>query len=406
MQAAKHNEELLCRLKESAKKFVSTVEKKFDLKLDYSEHSLYTTDMLLSLFFKERRASDLAVTLLGSFLGEVLIKNLGGRWEIRDLAVVGIGKMKGTAHPFRQARKRLEKGLGETLTTWYARLKMSFCQDGELYWNGHGCNGFYNKLMEQDWDLRLLQRVLSEEEKPYVREEAAHLLGRLQSDRVAPVLLEQLYNPENTYYACIAFQGIPEQKALPMLRELCSESPDVGTRIQAIQAVGEQKDHEAIDLLGDLLKEKDEILCHYAAQALAKVGGERALKVLLDIMGNHRPGNKVCAISALELLADRACVPYLVEALFDKHRSVREAATRAFQYLPDQRALKPLLFLLNERSSRMRILAAYALVFIGDAQALDPLRKLLKDPVKDVRDHAAYLVPLLEAGTRPAGYCW
>jgi len=30
----------------------------------------------------------------------------------------------------------------------------------------------------------------------------------------------------------------------------------------------------------------------------------------------------------------------------------------------------------------------------------------LKDPVKDVREHAVYLVPLLEAGTKPAGYCW
>lgn len=404
--AVKHHEDLLFRLKDSASKFLSVVRKKFGIKLDYSEQSLYASDILLALFFKDRRAHDLAVTIIGSYLGELLIDNLGGKWELRDLSVVKIGLMKGVAYPFRQARKRLEKGFGEVLTGWYAKLKMDFCHDGELSWNGKSSTSLYNQLIAQNWDLHLLQRVMNEEEKSYVREEAAHLLGRLKSARIGPILSDQLFSSEQAYYACIAMQGIRDPQALPQLRELCRKEADVATRIQAIQAVGEYQDHASIPLLAEMINDKDEVVCHYASQALAKIGGEVALKALLEIMSNQRPGNRICAISALELIGDRACVPYLIECLFDKKEEICEAATRAFQYIPDARALKSLLQILKTRSSRLRILAAYALVFIGSAEALGPLRDLVKDSVKDVREHAAYLVPLLEAGTKPAGYCW
>lgn len=399
-------QDLLVRVRESASRFLASVEKKFEIKLDYTEASLYQADTLLSLFFKERRAFDLAVTLIGSYLGELLIGNLGGKWEPRDLSVVKIGRMKGIAYPFRQARKRLEKGLGEALTTWYARLKMDFCHSGELFWDGQVSKEFFTHLNAQGWDLRLLHRLLDDEEKPYVREEAAHLLGRLKSLRVSRALLDALESWHQAYYACIALQGIEEPRALPRLRQLCGNNAEMVVRIQAIQAVGQHRDAESVDALVEMLNEDDEIICHYASQALAKIGGERTVRLLIEIMANERPGSKLCTISALELLGDRACVPYLIESLFDRNEEIREAATRAFQYIPDERALGPLLFLLNDRSSRIRILAAYALAFIGDGRAVEPMRKLLKDPVKDVRDHAAYLLPLVEGGARPAGFCW
>lgn len=402
----KHNEDLLLRLNDSASKFLAVVKKKFSLDLDYREESLYASDVLLSLFFKDRRAHDLAVTIVGSYLGKVLIENLGGKWELRDLSVEKIGLMKGVAYPFRQARKRLEKGLGETLTSWYAKIKMDFCHDGELSWNAQTCDGFLDALIAQGWDTHLLSHILKEDEKPYVREEAAHILGRMKKSQVSAALIDPLYTPEHAYYACIAMQGLRDGKALPRLRELAQKENETAIRIQAIIALGEYRDQASILPLADMMNEEDEVICHYASQALAKIGGELSIKMLLEIMSKKRPGNRLCAISALELLGDRASVPTLIDCLSDKKEAIREAAARAFQYIPDARAVKPLLAMLADPSSRLRILSAYALVFIGNPQALDPLRNLLKDAVKDVRDHAAYLVPLLEAGAKPAGYCW
>lgn len=398
--------ELTLRVRESAEKFLAGVKKKFGVKLDYSEYSLNLIDILIGIFFTERRARDLAVTLLGGYLGEVLIHNLGGKWDPEKLAVKNIGKMQGTAYPFKEAKARFEKGLGESLTGWYARLKMEFCRDGDLRWNGKSSAAALKKLVRNGWDRELMKRVTHRDERDYVREEAAVLLGKLQSKRSAKEILKWIKTPELAYYGAIALQGIAEPKALPALRNLCMNRDEIGVRIQAIAAVGEHRDRDSIDLLAQLLEEQDEIVCHYAASALAKIGGELAVKRLLDILGGRRPGNKVCAIGALELIGDRAGVPYLIEALFDKHSSIREAATRAFQYIPDARAVKPLLFMLDEPASRLRILSAYALTFIGDPVALDPIRALLKDPVKEVRDHAAALIPLLEKGAKPAGFCW
>lgn len=400
------DEQVLRRLHVAADKFVKAVEKKFSVQLDFSEASVYAVDTLISLFFKERRPYNLAVTLIGGFLGEILIQNLGGEWDTKTLVIEKIGPMKGVAYPFQQVRLRLEKGLGKSLSSWYARLKMDFCHNGEIDWNGKISNGLSNALLAEHWDSRLMERILCDKEKLQIREEAAMVLARLKSARVAPVLTQWLEHSERAYYACIAFQGIPEPSALPGLRHLCSDGAEMAIRIQAIQAIGEQRDRDSIEMLFDLLHDPQEVINHCASAALAKIGGELVLRGLLDILDDKRVGNKVCAISALELLGDRVCVPHLLQNLFHAKEAIREASVKAFQYLPDSRALKPLLLLLKDDSSRLRILAAYALVFLGDAQALDPLRELLKDSVKDVREHASYLVPLLEAGKRPAGFCW
>jgi hypothetical protein len=395
-------------LKESANKFLSVVEKKFQIKLDFSESSLYIADFLITLFFKERRVSNLAVSLIGSYLGEVILQNLGGKWNTEDFSITKIGKMKGTAYPFRQAKNRLQKGLGYACTSWYADLKMRFCQDGELSWNGqhHNHASVYQQLVAQGWDLRVLGRILDENEKPYVREEAAHVLRELKSPRVASSLLEALNTPEHAYFACIAFQGIRDPAALPNLRSLSMPGREIAVRIQAIQALGEQKDEASIEMLGMFFKEDEEIIAHYASQALAKIGGEKAIQILLDAMKNGNSTRKILALSAFELLGDRVCIPSLIENLYDPDDEVREAATRLLQFIQDERAFGPLMFLLNDRSSRIRILAAYALTFLQDKKALPAMKKLLKDPVKEVRDHAAYLIPLLENGEKPAGFCW
>lgn len=405
--AKKKTGDVAALLQDSAAKFLSAVEKKFDLKLDYSEPSLYAVDFLLTLFFKERRGSDLAASLIGSYLGEVVIKNLGGKWNPEDASVVKIGRMKGVAYPFRQAKNRLQKGLGEACTAWYAGLKMKFCLSGELQWHGNGfTTGIYSHLVSQGWDLRLLSRILDDGEKPYIREEAAHVLRELKSERVAQALADALDSEDQIYFACIALQGVRHEKALPALRHICCRHEEVAVRIQAIQALGAHGDHDSVSLLFEMLEEEEEIIAHYASQALAKIGGDKTLQSLLEILKNGSGRKKILALSALELIGNPACIPYLIECLFDRNDEVREAATRALQYIPDQRALGPLLFLLDDRSSRIRILAGYALAFIGDQRALDRMKRLLKDPVKDVRDHASYLIPLIETGKTPAGFCW
>jgi HEAT repeat protein len=406
LEIQKSSEEFRTLFRDWASKFLEVVYKKFGFHLNYTESSLYISDYLLTLFFKERRSSDLAATIIGSYLGEVILQNLGGKWDPSGLAIVKIGRMKGTAYPFKQAKLRLEKGFGGSLIHWYADLKMRFCLNGDLSWNGNTTTNIYRSLLEQDWDLKLLNRLLNESEKPYAREEAAFILKELKSSRVAPALVEALRKKETAYYACIALQGIKAAESIPILRCLCGQTEDIPLQVQAIQALGSQGDERIVSFLLEKLNEKDEVIAHYASQSLGKIGGEKVIHSLLDIIRNGNSRKKILAISAFELMGNKDCVPDLIQCLQDPKEEVRESAARAFQYIPDPRASEALISLLSDRSSQIRILAAYALTFIGEKNALESLKTLLKDPVKNVRDHVSYLIPLLESGEKPAGYCW
>ncbi|MBI2267599.1 MAG: HEAT repeat domain-containing protein [Armatimonadetes bacterium] len=396
------------RLRETAERFLQLAKRKFDVDLDFSEESLVIADVLITLFFKERRNhSYQSIVYLGSYLGQVITQNLGGRWELSDLSVVKIGKVKGVAHPLVRAKKRLANGLEDALVPYYRNLKMNFLGRGDFAENAETTEGAYKILRRDGWDERLLERLLCEEEKRRTREEAADLLGRIGDGRLNDQLISALKSPKGSYYAAIALQGTPDRRALePLLAILQNRPKTSALRIQAMLALGELKDERAVEFLVSQLHNSDEIICHYAAQAIGKVGGKKALKMLLEIMEGNRQGNRLYTISALEEIGDKEAAPALVAALFDREDEVREAATRAFQYIPDERAVGPLMFLLKDRSSNVRILAGYALAQIGDVRAIEYVKKLLKDPVQKVRIHAASLLSLLQSGRKPEGFCW
>lgn len=399
--------EQLAKICEMAGKFIELVHKKFHLSLDYSEESLILADELLGLFFKERRShSDLATAVVGSYFGEVIIRNLGGRWELKDFSIVKIGKMKGIAYPLKETKRRLTNGLEDSLVNYYLKIKLRFCHEGEFSLVNGRVEEAHVKLRSQGWCRRLLHRILSENERRYVREEAAGLLGKIGDCQYADLLIKPLQNHQTAYYAAIALQGIPSLKAIDDLLRLSKIGIDSETRIEAIRALGELKDERSVDDLVEMLADEDEIIAFHASQALGKIGGNKVFQRLMEVFLGEIPGRKIYAISAFELISDNRAVPYIVEGIFDKDEDIREASIRACQYLPDERAIGPLLFSLKDNSSRVRTLAAYALAYIGTPKAKEPLKELLKDPVESVREHASYLVSLLEAGKKPAGYCW
>ncbi|MFH0801073.1 MAG: HEAT repeat domain-containing protein [bacterium] len=402
MQIAKVDEKTRETIQKSALKFAELAERKFGIRLDFSEESLLIADELLTLFFKFRKKHYYtASVLIGTFLGEVIIENLGGKWLV-DYTLKKVGKTKVMVYPIKRAQKRLSRGMEDSLVSFYRSLKLSAMQDSVFAPDREQIQAAHRKLIQNGWDIKLLMRILDEEEPKYVREEAAELLGRLEDRKMLDSLLEALKNSSTAYYAAIALQGIPDPSAFEPLMKIMNKSRSPGARMQAALALGEVGDPRAVNALVDMLSDTDEMMCHYASIALGKIGGDEALEKLLEIMGEQRPGNRVYAIAAIELTGDRRAVPALIEALFSRDEDVREAAVSALQYIPDERAQSPLIFLLKDPSSRIRTLAAYALCSIGKKENLPLIRALLKDEVPSVRQHAAQLVEWLEAGKTPA----
>ncbi len=100
---------------ECAKRFKDV----FDINLDFSEASLQNLDKLISEMGEAPANMNLVVTDLGSYLGEMLVRNLHGRWVIYERlfnSAVAFGE-ETTFYPFHKVYKRLTAGPEESL--WY-----------------------------------------------------------------------------------------------------------------------------------------------------------------------------------------------------------------------------------------------------------------------------------------------
>jgi len=393
------------QLRESAEKLLELGQKKFGIPLDFSEESLVLADDLTTLFFKvHKKHHYTAATFIGAYLGEVIIGNLGGRW-MADLSLGKVGSLNSIAYPMQRARKRLSNGMEDSLVYYYRSLKLSTCREARFAEDGERIQQAYQLLRDRGWHLKLLLRILNSDEKKYVREEAAELMGRLGNEEVVGSLAEALRSNDSAYYAAIALQGLPNPDVFEPLADLIKRSRSPGTRMQAALALGGLKDPRVVPVLLPLLEDENELVAHYASLGLGKCGCKEAIDTLLDMLKSGSVTLRINAITALEGLGDPQAVPAIIEALFARDNEVREAAARALQFIPDQRAFKPLSFMLKDPSYRIRILSAYSIAYIDPERALPILRRMLKDEVQMVRHHASQLLHWLEKGRQPAVRC-
>ncbi|MCD6310205.1 MAG: hypothetical protein J7M18_05785, partial [Candidatus Eremiobacteraeota bacterium] len=95
-------------IKNSAEKLLALAGQKFGIRLDYSEEALVIADDLITIFFKQHREHFYtAAVFIGCYLGEMIIKNLGGKWRY-DYSLRKVGKTKVIINPVQRAKKRLK----------------------------------------------------------------------------------------------------------------------------------------------------------------------------------------------------------------------------------------------------------------------------------------------------------
>lgn len=101
----------------------------FDIQLDFSEESLQRLDKLISEIDKPPTNLNLVVTELGSYLGEMLVRNLHGRWIVYETlfhSAIALDKEgETTFYPFHKVYKRFTKGSEESLWYFYWSAKQA-----------------------------------------------------------------------------------------------------------------------------------------------------------------------------------------------------------------------------------------------------------------------------------------
>lgn len=123
-------------MKNAANLHVGLFAKHFAIELDYSERSLTDIDRAISEFHGDGVASTGTYVPYSAYVGEVVRRNLGGRWEISEdncasLAVSSVDKQS-TVYPLTWVAKRFEDGEEGAVAIKYRELKATLGQEREL----------------------------------------------------------------------------------------------------------------------------------------------------------------------------------------------------------------------------------------------------------------------------------
>ncbi|MBI3096893.1 MAG: hypothetical protein HYY93_01405 [Planctomycetes bacterium] len=123
-QDRKTTEEIARLLSEQ---FAHDMMEQFHLDLDFSTRSIEKVEWIIENHLSTARAGSeerLAV-MLGYYLGEVILRNLGGRWvKENDIPTLrDVGGRVSAVFPVTKAIKRLRNGAGESLVDYCAEIE-------------------------------------------------------------------------------------------------------------------------------------------------------------------------------------------------------------------------------------------------------------------------------------------
>lgn len=118
---------------------VNSAREIFNAKLDFTAESIKTLDKIIEEGWKipmgEKEAYELSMSILslGSYLGETIIKNLGGKWQVNtdeensvekmlDAKIIDLGKIA-EIYPFGRIFKRFVNVKEDSLDFYYRSLE-------------------------------------------------------------------------------------------------------------------------------------------------------------------------------------------------------------------------------------------------------------------------------------------
>ena len=166
---------------------------------------------------------------------------------------------------------------------------------------------------------------------------------------------------------------------------------DEDVRWQAVEALGEVGNPQAVDALIAALNHSDSDVRWQAATALGKIGSSQAIDALSaalyhadTIAISHLP-------SVLSKIGNPQAMDALISALNDSNSELRNFAVWALGEMGNPQATNALISALKDSSSEVRSKAAFALARICNPQAVDALISALNDDVDyHVRTQAAW----------------
>jgi tetratricopeptide (TPR) repeat protein len=116
--------EALRKLREDLGLFISQAQGQFGVRLDFGPSSLGTMDRLIDAGWNLQAGGIGVLRLAGTYVGEVILRNLGGEWRLMQPAeeseIAGLGREG--IRPFFMALEKFQKGRAGSLLGSYRKL--------------------------------------------------------------------------------------------------------------------------------------------------------------------------------------------------------------------------------------------------------------------------------------------
>jgi|GEM_PF-1986172 len=393
--------------------FIYIAKRKFDLNVDNRIEDIIISDILISLFFRfNRTKSKVAISIIGSYIGESIIKNWNGIWDVNNLSLNKVGVNQIVVNPFSIAHQRLTKGINKMISYQLDLVSIkangveAFCDD-KLDINY--IKDKINKLYIDGWLNEFFNKIYSNDNRNYVKFEAAYLLGLcikyLQTKELDSKVMELF--ELNPYYASVIFQNylIEDSSVINKLIDLL-KFKDNNIKLQALLALVNSKKIENINkikqLLYDLLMNndnKDMIFLFYLGQALGSFKDQDNINWIKNKLLNRNVSDiiKLSLLVSIQTLRDPSFIDILLNLLLsnDVNEIIKDEILKTFQYLPiTQKEIDILLNNYNNYESHQKIYVLNALFLINIDQRINILQNLLnseKDPFVK-----SYIVSLID----------
>jgi len=332
--------------------FIYIAKRKFNLNVDNRIEDIIISDILISLFFRfNRTKSKVAISIIGSYIGESIIKNWNGIWDVNNLSLNKVGVNQIVVNPFSIAHQRLTKGINKMISyqLYLVSIKANgveaFCDD-KLDINY--IKDKINKLYIDGWLNEFFNKIYSNDNRNYVKFEAAYLLGLcikyLQTNELYSKVMELF--ELNPYYASIIFQNylIEDSSVINKLIDLL-KFRDNNIKLQALLALVNSKKIENINkikqLLYDLLMNndnKDIIFLFYLGQALGSFKDQDNINWIKNKLLNKNVSDvtKLSLLVSIQTLRDPSFIDILLNLLLsnDVNEIIKDEILKTFQYLP------------------------------------------------------------------------
>jgi Uri superfamily endonuclease len=187
---------------------------------------------------------------------------------------------------------------------------------------------------------------------------------------------------------------VPDKTLTDSIAALLEGGED--NREKAAIALG-QLGTEALSRIADLLNSRDPDVRWWATRALAEVGGDETVALLVCVLDDPDPDVRACACLALGRVGGVPAAQALAVRLGDESPFVASIAADALSMIGEQ-AVSVLAQYLDAKDTHTRLLAVRALSRIRSQAAIGPLCGVLEDSSYLVRHYAQETLEALGAG--------